>query len=159
MIKHLYVFFRDSSEDEELQEFYKNYFAGDVEVGFKKGRYFKEEKSIDKKKKKKKKKRFSKKKKQKKNKGKQEQETEDADDDDEEEGGGGGDAENTNVSNYDSARNINQSNIARQISQHSSVDGLYYGYQYVKVIHCCYVYSINVDTLSRSVISHFGIGS
>ena len=120
-------FFRDSSEDEELQEFYKNYFAGDVEVGFRKGRYFTEEKSKEKKRKKQ---FFSKKKKQKK-KGKQEEETEEADDDEEEEKGSG--EENTNVSNYNVARNINQSNIAKQISQHSSSDGLYYGYQFVKV--------------------------
>ena len=103
-----YMFFRDSSENEELQEFYKSYFQGDVEVGYKKGKYFKAEKKGGKKKKKKRK--WGKKKKKE-----------------------SSDEDNTNMSNYKTPSNINQSNISREILKHVSSDGLYYDYQFVKV--------------------------
>ena len=105
-MSHSFEFFRHSSENEELQEFYKNYFKGDVEVGYKKGKYFKGDKKEEKTKWK-----FGKKKKEE-----------------------GSEEENKNMSNYKTLGNINQSNISREILKHMSSDGLYYDYQFVKVL-------------------------
>ena len=107
MYNYSFEYFRDSSENEELQEFYKSYFQGDVEVGYKKGKYFKAERKGEKKKKKRK---WGKKKKEE-----------------------SSDEDNTNMSNYKTPSNINQSNISRETLKHVSSDGLYYDYQFVKV--------------------------
>ena len=77
-----------------------------MEVGYKKGKYFKAERKGRKKKKRK----LGKKKK-----------------------GESSDEDNTNMSNYKTLDNINQSNISREILKRVSSDGLYYDYQFVKV--------------------------
>ncbi len=96
----------DSSEDENLKEFYEEYFQGDVEVAYKKGEYTKEPKKEEKPKT------------ENKNKNKSDALESDSDE------------ENINMSNVRTALlRKSRSDIYSNLSE----DGLYYAYQFVKV--------------------------